>query len=96
MFAFFPSKSASGNISGTVKIYFCSGDLAICFFFYLRNNFMEGSGTPCAKYSSVGSNIASGMAAAITTGHPTSNWRDETQGCNGNKIIKTHTKHVYS
>jgi hypothetical protein len=36
-----PSKSASGNISGTVKIYFCSGDLAICFFFYLRNNFME-------------------------------------------------------
>ena len=30
--------------------------------------------------SSVGSSIASGMAAAITTGHPTSNWRDETQG----------------
>jgi hypothetical protein len=28
----------------------------------------------------VGSNIASEMAAAITTGHPTSNWRDETQG----------------
>ena len=27
-----------------------------------------------------GSSIASGMAAAITTGHPTSNWRDETQG----------------
>ena len=24
--------------------------------------------------------IASGMAAAIATGHPTSNWRDETQG----------------
>jgi transposase len=24
-------------------------------------------------------NIVSGMAAAITTGHPTSNWRDETQ-----------------
>ena len=34
----------------------------------------------CAKHSSVGSSIASGMAAAITTGHPTSNWRDETQG----------------
>jgi hypothetical protein len=28
-----------------------------------------GSGTSCAKHSSVGSNIASGMAAAITTGH---------------------------
>jgi hypothetical protein len=39
-----------------------------------------GSGTSCAKHSSVGSNIASGMAAAITTGHPTSNWRDEMQG----------------
>ena len=39
-----------------------------------------GSGTSCAKLSSVGSSIASGMAAAITTGHPTSNWRDETQG----------------
>ena len=39
-----------------------------------------GSGTSCAKHSSVGSSIASGMAAAITTGHPTSNWRDETQG----------------
>jgi hypothetical protein len=38
------------------------------------------SGTSCAKHSSVGSNIASEMAAAITTGHPTSNWRDETQG----------------
>jgi hypothetical protein len=34
----------------------------------------------CAKHSSVGSSIASGMAAAITTGHPTSNWRDERQG----------------
>ena len=34
----------------------------------------------CAKHSSVGSSIASGMAAAITTGHPTSNWRDETHG----------------
>ena len=39
-----------------------------------------GSGTSCAKHSSAGSSIASGMAAAITTGHPTSNWRDETQG----------------
>jgi hypothetical protein len=39
-----------------------------------------GSGTPSAKHSSVGSSIASQMAAAITTGHPTSNWRDETQG----------------
>jgi hypothetical protein len=39
-----------------------------------------GSGTSCAKHSSVGSSIASGIAAAITTGHPTSNWRDETQG----------------
>ena len=38
-----------------------------------------GSGTFCAKQSSVGSSIASGMAAAITTGHPMSNWRDETQ-----------------
>jgi hypothetical protein len=27
------------------------------------------SGTSCAKHSSVGSSIASGMAAAITTGH---------------------------
>jgi hypothetical protein len=40
----------------------------------------RGSGTSYAKHSSVGSSIASGMAAAITTGHPTSNWRDETQG----------------
>ena len=40
-----------------------------------------GSGTSCAKHLSVRSSIASGMAAAITTtGHPTSNWRDETQG----------------
>jgi hypothetical protein len=39
-----------------------------------------GSATSCAKHSSVGSSIASGMAAAITTGHLTSNWRDETQG----------------
>jgi hypothetical protein len=39
-----------------------------------------GSGTTCAKHSSVGSNIASEMAAAITTGHLASNWRDETQG----------------
>jgi hypothetical protein len=39
-----------------------------------------GSGTSCAKLSSVGSNIASGMAAVITTGHPTSNWRVEKQG----------------
>ena len=38
------------------------------------------SGTPCAKHSSVESSIASGIAAAIRTGHPTSNWRDETQG----------------
>jgi hypothetical protein len=38
------------------------------------------SGTSCVKHSSVGSSIASGMATAITTGHPTSNWRDETQG----------------
>ena len=39
-----------------------------------------GLGTSCAKHLSVGSSIASGMVAAITTGHPTSNWRDETQG----------------
>jgi hypothetical protein len=39
-----------------------------------------GSGTSYAKHWSVGNSIASGMAAAITTGHPTSNWRDETQG----------------
>ena len=38
------------------------------------------SGTSCAKHLSVGSSITSGMAAAITTGHSTSNWRDETQG----------------
>ena len=38
------------------------------------------SGTSCANHSSVGSRIASGMAAAITTGHPMSNWKDETQG----------------
>ena len=38
------------------------------------------SGTSCVKHSSVVSSIASGMAAAITTGHPKSNWRDETQG----------------
>ena len=38
------------------------------------------SGISCAKHSSVGSSIASEMAAAITTEHPTSNWRDETQG----------------
>ena len=37
------------------------------------------SGTSSAKHSSVGSSIASGMATAITTGHPTSNCRDETQ-----------------
>jgi hypothetical protein len=37
-------------------------------------------GTSCAQHLSVGSSIASGMAAAITTGHPMSNWRDETQG----------------
>jgi hypothetical protein len=41
---------------------------------------MLGSGTPCAKHSSVGSSIVSGMAAATTTGHLMSNWRDETQG----------------
>ena len=35
---------------------------------------------PVQKHPSVGSSIASGMAAAITTGHPPSNWRDETQG----------------
>jgi hypothetical protein len=29
---------------------------------------------------SVGSSIALRIIAAITTGHPTSNWRDETQG----------------
>ena len=46
---------------------------------HVRPSF-TGSGTACAKHSSVGSSIASGMAAAITTGHPTSNWRDETQG----------------
>ena len=40
-----------------------------------------GSGTSCAKDSPVGSSIASGMAAAIKTGHPRSNWKDETQGC---------------
>ena len=37
-----------------------------------------GPGTSCATHSSVGSSIASGMAAAITTGNMTSNWRDET------------------
>jgi hypothetical protein len=39
-----------------------------------------GSGISCAKHSSGGSSIASGMAAAITTWHPTSNWMDEMQG----------------
>jgi hypothetical protein len=39
----------------------------------------SGSRTSCPKHSSVGSSIASGMAAAITPGHPTSNWRDEIQ-----------------
>ena len=38
------------------------------------------SGTSCAKQSSIGSSSALGMAVAITTGHHTSNWRDETQG----------------
>ena len=38
------------------------------------------SGTSYVKHSSVESSIASGIAAAITTGHPTSNCRDETQG----------------
>jgi hypothetical protein len=46
---------------------------------HVRPSYAE-SGTSCAKHSSVGSSIASGMAAAITTGHPTSNWRDERQG----------------
>jgi hypothetical protein len=46
---------------------------------HLRSSY-TGSRTSCAKHSSVGSSIASGMAAAITTGHPTSNWRDGTQG----------------
>ena len=46
------------------------------------------SGTSCAKHSSVGSSIASGMTAAITTGHPTFNWRDETQ------VWGRHPKHV--
>ena len=35
---------------------------------------------PVQNIRQFGSSIASGMAAAITTGHPTSNWRDETQG----------------
>jgi hypothetical protein len=39
-----------------------------------------GSETSCANHSSVGISIAPGMAAAITTGHPMFNWRDETQG----------------
>jgi hypothetical protein len=51
------------------------GDLlSITEYIYIR------SGTSCANHSSVGSSIASGMATAITTGHPTSNWRDETEG----------------
>jgi hypothetical protein len=41
---------------------------------------IQSPGTYCTKHSSVGSSIASGMAAAITTGHPTSNWKDEAQG----------------
>jgi hypothetical protein len=40
-------------------------------------------GTSCAKHSLVGSSIASGMAEAITTGHPTSNWRNEIQARGG-------------
>jgi hypothetical protein len=38
------------------------------------------SGSHVQNIRQFGSSIASGMAAAITTGHPTSNWRDETQG----------------
>jgi hypothetical protein len=49
------------------------------YFGHVRPSY-TGSGTSCAKHSSVGSSIASGMAAVITTGHPTSNWRDETRG----------------
>ena len=41
---------------------------------------MLGRRIHAREHSSVGSSIASGMAAAITTEHPTSNWRDETQG----------------
>jgi hypothetical protein len=39
-----------------------------------------GWGTSCVKNSSVGSSITSGMEAVITTGQPTSNWREETHG----------------
>jgi hypothetical protein len=46
---------------------------------HVRSSY-TGSGTFCVKHSSVGRSIASWMATAITTGHPTSNWRDETQG----------------
>ena len=45
--------------------------------FYWPKYFFQASEASCAKHSLVGSSIASGMAAAITTGHPTSNWRDE-------------------
>ena len=44
------------------------------YFGHVRPSY-TGSGTPCAKHSSVGSSIASEMAAAITTGHPTSKRR---------------------
>ena len=37
------------------------------------------AGISCAKQLSVGSSIASEMAVAITTGHPTFNWRDDPQ-----------------
>jgi hypothetical protein len=58
---------------------FCS--LASPYFYPIEHIWdMLGPGSSCAKHSSVGSSIASGMAAAITTGHPTSNWRDETHG----------------
>ena len=46
---------------------------------HIRSSY-TGSGASCAKLSSVGGSIASSMAAAITTGHSTSNWRDEMQG----------------
>jgi hypothetical protein len=48
---------------------------------------------------SVGSSIASGMASAITTGHPTSNYGDETQelcliGVNERKCANSTINHV--
>ena len=39
-----------------------------------------GIWTSCTELTSIGSSMASGMAVATTAGHPTTDWRDETEG----------------